>query len=124
VNLFSANENVSMERFDCDFVFDDSFVILKKGVGKSISLGFTVDGKLDRRNRTYALKGNLIPARFLNSILNNIPILGPLLSGGEGEGLFAMSYTVTGPFDKPDISANPLSMLAPGFLRKLFSPDE
>jgi len=124
VNLFSANENVSMERFDCDFVFDDSFVILKKGVGKSISLGFTVDGKLDRRNRTYSLKGNLIPARFLNSILNNIPILGPLLSGGEGEGLFAMSYTVTGPFDKPDISANPLSMLAPGFLRKLFSPDE
>lgn len=124
VNLFSADENVFMERFDCDFVFDDSLVVLKKGIGKSLSLGFTVEGKLDRINRTYGLKGNLIPARFLNSILNNIPILGPLLSGGEGEGLFAMSYTVTGPFDKPDVSANPLSMLAPGFLRKLFSPDE
>ncbi len=124
INLFSAHENVSMERFDCDFVFDDSFVVLKNGIGKSVSLGFTVEGKLDRRNRTYALKGNLIPARFLNSILNNIPILGPLLSGGEGEGLFAMSYTVTGPFDKPDIAANPLSMFAPGFLRNLFSPDE
>ncbi len=124
VNLFSNDETVSMEHFECNFVFDDAFLILNKGIGKSLSLGFTVEGKLDRTARTYALKGNLIPARFLNSIFNNIPILGPLLSGGEGEGIFGMSYTVTGPFDKPDVSVNPLSMLAPGFLRKLFSPED
>jgi hypothetical protein len=121
VNLFSDNENLSMEQFDCNFVFDDDFVTVQKGIGKSISLGFTVEGRLDRRKRTYALKGNLTPARFLNSVLNNIPVVGPLISGGEGEGLFGIAYTVKGPFDKPEVSANPLSILAPGFLRNLFN---
>ena len=123
-NLFSANENISMERFDCNFTFDDKFVVLQKGIGKSISLGFTVDGRIDREKSAFALKGNVIPARFFNTLLSNIPLVGTLLSGGEGEGIFAMAYTVTGPFSAPNVSVNPLSVLAPGFIRKLFtSPD-
>ena len=94
--------------------------MLKKGIGKSISLGFTVEGKLDRKKHVYALKGNVVPARFLNSILNNIPLIGPMLSGGEGEGLFGIAYTISGSFDNPEVSLNPLSILAPGFIRKLF----
>lgn len=119
-NLFSEKETLSMDRFDCDFQFGEDLIIVKKGIGKSISLGFTVDGKLDRIQRVYTLKGNLIPVRFLNSILNNVPLIGPLLSGGEGEGLFGIAYTVSGSFDDPQVSLNPLSMLAPGFFRKLF----
>ena len=124
VNLFSDNESLSMEHFECDFTFDDAFVAIRNGIGKSISFGFTVEGKLDRIKRLYNLKGNFIPARFLNSILNNIPVLGSLLHGGKGEGLFGLAYTVKGPFEKPQISTNPLSMFAPGFLRKIFSSDE
>lgn len=119
-NLFSSKETLSMDKFECDFQFSEDLIIVKKGIGKSIALGFTVDGKLDRKNRIYGLKGNIVPARFLNSILNNIPIIGSLLSGGEGEGLFGIAYSVSGSFDNPAISLNPLSMLAPGFIRKLF----
>lgn len=119
-NLFSSKETLSMDKFGCDFQFSEDLIIVKKGIGKSISLGFTVDGKLDRKKRTYALKGNIIPARFLNSILSNIPIIGSLLNGGEGEGLFGIAYSVSGGFDNPIIDLNPLSMLAPGFIRKLF----
>jgi hypothetical protein len=119
-NLFSNKETLSMDRFDCDFQFGEDLIIVKKGIGKSISLGFTVDGKLDRKQRRYALKGNVIPARFLNSILSNIPLIGPMLNGGEGEGLFGIAYTISGSFDDPQVSLNPLSILAPGFIRKLF----
>jgi hypothetical protein len=40
-----------------------------------------------------------------------------------------MTFTVTGSLDEPDFSVNPLSLLAPGILRKIFSgrgksPDE
>lgn len=119
-NLFSAKETLSMDKFECHFQFSEDMVIVTKGIGKSISLGFTVDGKLDRKQRLYNLKGNVIPARFINSVLNNIPLIGSMLSGGEGEGLFAIAYTVSGPFDNPAISLNPLSMLAPGFIRKFF----
>lgn len=119
-NLFSEKGTVSMDRFECNFQFSEDMIIVQKGVGKSLSLGFTVDGKLDRKRRLYGLKGNVIPARFLNSILNNIPIIGSLLNGGEGEGLFGIAYTISGSFDNPNISLNPLSILAPGFIRKLF----
>lgn len=120
VNLFSEKGTVSMDRFECNFQFSEDLIVVKKGIGKSISLGFTVDGKLDRKKRVYALKGNVIPARFLNSILSNIPLIGPLLNGGEGEGLFGIAYTISGSFDNPSIDLNPLSALAPGFFRKLF----
>lgn len=119
-NLFSANKTLSMDRFECHFEFTDDLITVKNGVGKSMSLGFTVEGKVDRKNRKYALKGNIIPARFLNSILNNIPLIGSFLSGGDGEGLFAIAYTVKGTFDAPHVTLNPLSIFAPGFLRKLF----
>jgi hypothetical protein len=49
-----------------------------------------------------------------------VPILGKLLLGGEGQGLFAANYRAVGPIDDPKISVNPLSALAPGFLRNLF----
>jgi hypothetical protein len=123
-NLFSEEESLSMERFKCRFSFDDDSVVIHEGAGRSISLGFTTKGKLDRKNRLYSLQGNIIPARFINSFLNNIPIVGTLLLGGKGEGLFGIAYTVGGSFDTPDIFVNPLSMLAPGFLRKLFSGDD
>jgi len=119
-NLLSGDQAISLERFECQFEFGDEFVNIHKGVGKSIALGFTVDGKLDRKNRLFSLKGNVIPARFLNSILSNIPIIGSLLNGGDGQGMFAISYTVKGSFDSPDVSLNPLSALAPGFIRNLF----
>jgi hypothetical protein len=43
------------------------------------------------------------------------------LTGGEGEGVFAVTYQMTGPLGDPNVSVNALSMLAPGFLRSLFS---
>jgi hypothetical protein len=120
VNFVAGTKMIPMDRFVSNFHFSDDFVTVKNGVGKSMALGFTVDGKLDRTKRLFALKGNIIPARFLNSILSNIPIIGSLINGGEGEGLFAIAYTVKGSFDNPEVSLNPLSALAPGFIRKIF----
>lgn len=120
VNLFSEKQTLSMDRFECNFEFSDDFISVKNGIGKSISLGFTTEGKLDRKKRLFSLNGNIIPARFLNSVLSNIPLIGPLINGGDGEGLFGIAYTVKESFDNPEVSLNPLSALAPGFFRKLF----
>lgn len=119
-NFFSEHKTLSMDRFACDFEFSEDLITVKKGIGKSLSLGFTVAGKLDRKKRLFALKGNIVVARFLNSILSNIPLIGHMLNGGDGEGLFGIAYTVTDSFDTPNVSLNPLSVLAPGFIRKFF----
>ena len=40
--------------------------------------------------------------------------------GGEGEGVFGIDYSAKGSIEKPELSVNPLSALAPGALRKMF----
>ncbi|HCX66710.1 MAG TPA: hypothetical protein DHK64_04015, partial [Rhodobiaceae bacterium] len=38
----------------------------------------------------------------------------------EGEGIFAITYSVRGQTDDPTVVVNPLSAIAPGFLRRIF----
>ena len=45
---------------------------------------------------------------------------GASLTSREGEGIIGITYSVTGPVDDPSVSANPLSALAPGIVRRLF----
>jgi len=38
----------------------------------------------------------------------------------EGEGIIGLTYQARGDLDEPDVIVNPLSMLTPGILRRLF----
>ena len=79
----------------------------------------TID--LDRQK--IDLEGTIVPAYAINSLLGNIPILGNILQGGPGEGLFAATYKINGELAEPQISVNPWAALAPGFLRDIFTKD-
>ena len=46
-------------------------------------------------------------------------MLGNLLAGKKGEGMFAATYRVLGDYSDPGVRVNPLSVLAPGLLRNL-----
>ena len=46
--------------------------------------------------------------------------MGDILTLGSTDAIFAATYTVRGKEGDSDISVNPLSALAPGFLRGLF----
>jgi uncharacterized protein YhdP len=83
----------------------------------------TSNGAVDLSRDQLDLQGTIVPAYALNSVIGNIPVIGSLLLGGEGQGLFAANYRVTGSGSDPQVSVNPLSALAPGFLRRLFQPN-
>jgi len=86
------------------------------------SLGFTASGSIYRNADVVDLEGTVVPAYALNSAFGHIPLLGNILTGGEkGGGVFAASFTMTGPREEPVVSVNPLSALTPGILRKVFS---
>ena len=87
------------------------------------AVGFTFEGRIDLAAETADIDGTIVPAYLLNSIWGNIPILGDLLVPDEGGGVFAINYKLVGPLDDPETTVNPLSALAPGFLRGLFSAD-
>ena len=61
-----------------------------------------------------------MPLYGLNRLIGQIPLLGDALSGGEGQGIFSATWRVQGPLSDPDVTVNPLAVLAPGFLRNLF----
>ena len=61
-----------------------------------------------------------MPAYAVNSLIGQIQILGEIITGEKGGGLFAANYSLTGPLYDPKASVNPISALAPGFLRKFF----
>lgn len=86
----------------------------------SASLGLTAKGRIDRRRKSLAVEGTIVPAYMFNTLLGNLPILGRLFSPEAGGGVFAATYAVQGPLAEPTVTVNPLAALTPGFLRGLF----
>ena len=83
------------------------------------SLGISAAGEIDRIANVIALNGMIVPAYGLSRLIDQIPILGKIITGGEKEGLLAAEYLVNGGLDKPTVTVNPLTALTPGFLRAL-----
>ncbi len=108
-------------KLDAPFESQNDVIKIKNASVTGLSLGLTASGTLDTAVETLDIKGTIVPAYAINTALTRIPIIGLLFSGGEKDGgVFAATYAMTGNVKKPDISTNPLSVLAPGILRKLF----
>ena len=89
------------------------------GAGLSPTIGATMEGQLDYGRDDVRVRGTFIPAYGLNNMFGRLPLVGPLL-GGQNEGLLGVTYEVVGPPHAPTLHVNPISAVAPGFLRKLF----
>ncbi len=83
------------------------------------SLGFTMEGQIDQTFNRMNINGTVVPAYTLNTIISRIPIIGTILMGGKGEGLFAVNYRVSGTRDNLKVDINELSAITPGIIRKL-----
>jgi hypothetical protein len=115
-----AGKGLQFDKFRVDYSMQDELITLHDGRARSADLGLTIEGKVDLLLETLDLKGLIVPAYTINSLLANIPILGELF-GGPGGGLFAATYSVRGSLGDPSVGVNPLSVLTPGFLRYIFS---
>jgi len=117
-----GDEGIRFVQFQAPFRIVDLLngqIIIRGGRAIGPTVGVTLAGVIDRTRQEVGLKGTLIPAYTINSVLGKIPILGPLLTGGKGEGIFGITYEVTGPLSNPETKVFPASVLAPGVLRKL-----
>jgi len=114
-------DGLSFSEFKAPFVMKEGVIDLTDVKAKGLSLGYTAKGRIYTHAEVFDIEGTVVPAYALNSVLGNIPILGTLLTGiEEGGGIFAATYTMTGPMEDPDVKVNPLSVLAPGIFRNLF----
>lgn len=84
-------------------------VLSGSAVGPSMGLSF--DGTIDTVAGFLNLRGAISPIYLINAV-------GSVLTR-KGEGVIGFNYTLTGPLSDPKVSVNPLSGLAPLFLRNL-----
>jgi uncharacterized protein YhdP len=116
-----GGEGIHFDRLELPFVLRDDLLSIDRGRMSGSQLGLTVKGPVDLERDRLDLQGTVVPLYALNRAIGKIPLLGPFLTGREGEGAFAATYSVKGPLEAPQITVNPLSVLAPGFIRDLFS---
>lgn len=105
-----------------DVSFSRGTITLSRMIAYGGAIGVSAVGWLNPGQDRIQVDGTLAPAYALNSVLGNFPVLGELLVGGEGQGVFAARFSLTGSNDNPSVGVNPLSALTPGLLRHLFDP--
>ncbi len=72
-----------------------------------------------------SLRGTLIPARALNKVISQIPIIGKVVIPKEvGEGLFGISFKIKGPRGKMKTSINPIRTITPRFIQKIIEKNK
>jgi hypothetical protein len=116
-----SGEGIGFTELIGDFSMEQSVLSSELMRAYGPALGITTEGVVDLDEERMELAGTVVPAYSVNQVLGGIPLVGGLLTGGEGEGLLAATYTLRGPLSDPEVSVNPLAMLTPGFLRGLFS---
>src|SRR6516162_8364882 len=77
-------------------------------------------GRVDFKAQTVNLGGTYVPLYGLNSALGNIPILGGIFVGRQGEGVVGITFAIQGQLDDPNVRVNPISVVAPGIFRQIF----
>jgi Protein of unknown function/AsmA-like C-terminal region len=120
-DVLSGETGMAFDKASMPFTYFNNVIDVREGQAYGSEVGITVSGRFDVKNDRTDLRGTVVPAYTLNSLIGKIPLIGPLLVGEKGSGIFAATYSVRGPSNNPDVSVNPLAALTPGFLRGLFS---
>ena len=116
-------EGLTFDIAEVPFEFKPSGIYIKDAHTSGLSIGLTAEGSI--KNGIWDMEGSIVPAYVVNSLLGKIPLIGGLFSGGEtGGGLIAFKYYIDGPAQDPTVTVNPLSALAPGVTRKIFSDND
>ena len=119
-----ANDGIPFTDLDGSFNVKDSQILIEDTRFKGLSLGASTKGVIDLEKKRVDIKGVLIPAYAINDIINKIPLLGKIITGIDGEGIIGFNYKVFGPYENPDYSINPFSLLTPGIIRSIFDDIE
>ena len=114
-------QGLGFDRLSAGIGYADGKITLRDGRSAG-ALGISFEGDLDMDRDKVALKGTVVPVDTFNKIVAAIPIIGDALTGGSRGGFLGWTYSVAGATDDPQVSVNPLSVFAPGFLAQSLLP--
>jgi hypothetical protein len=113
---------IEFDNLKLDFVLKNNGIDINKLIASSYLLGFTAKGSINFSENEIALKGLIIPGYSFNKLfgIGQVPVLGAIIVGEEGGGIFAVRYDYTKKNDKGNFKINPASAIVPGGIRNVF----
>jgi Protein of unknown function/AsmA-like C-terminal region len=113
-------EGVRFKKLSLPFTTDAKFVRMCNVALEGSDLGGVAEGLVRKADGAIDITGTMVPAQSLNGFLDDVPLLGQILTGGKGGGIFGVTFAMGGTISKPRTQVNPLSVFAPGILREMF----
>ena len=115
-----GGEGIRVDHLIMPFSLADRKLTFTDGLLRGSQLGLTLKGDVDLANEILDIAGTIIPVYSLNRLIGQVPIIGRILTGVDGRGAFAATYSIEGPRANPTVYVNPLSILTPGLIRDFF----
>jgi hypothetical protein len=109
-------EGIRFESFEMKSYTEDNVMNIEDALAMGPAVSILLSGYVDKGN-IVSLRGTLVPATKLNSIIASIPVVGEILVGTKtGDGVVGVSFKMKGPPKNIRTSVNPIKTLTPRFI--------
>ena len=111
-----SGEGIRFESFEMKSNSEDNVLNIEDALAIGPAVSILLEGYVDR-GKIVSLRGTLVPATKLNSIIASIPVVGEILVGKKtGEGVVGVSFKMKGPPKDIKTTVNPIKTLTPRFI--------
>ena len=111
-----SGEGIRFESFEMKSNSEGNVLNIEDALAMGPAVSILLEGYVDK-GKIVSLRGTLIPATKLNSIIASIPLIGDILVGKKtGEGVVGVSFKMKGPPKDIKTTVNPIKTLTPRFI--------
>ena len=115
-----SGEGIRFDSFEMRSNSKGNLIQIEDALAIGPAISILLDGYVDK-GKVVSLRGTLVPATKLNSIIASIPIVGDILVGKKtGEGVVGVSFKMKGPPKDIKTTVNPIKTLTPRFIVRAF----
>lgn len=121
---FVSGKGMGFDKLSCDLEYEFPAIYFKECRVSGPILRVKGSSVINHKTKLIKAAGVLVPTNIVNTVIQSIPIIGNLVSGGKDNGVISTNFYVSGNLDKEvQITINPLSLLTPGFLGEIFNQE-
>ena len=111
-----SGEGIRFDSFEMKSNSKGNVMNIEDALAMGPAVSILLSGYVDK-GKVISLRGTLVPATKLNSIIASIPVVGDILVGKKtGEGVVGVSFKMKGPPKNIKTSVNPIKTLTPRFI--------
>jgi hypothetical protein len=110
-------KGVFFDKSYLEFEKKNGILTIVDAYGTGDSLGYILEGKINADGYV-SFAGSLAPAYVLNRLVRGIPIIGKIITGKQGDGVFGASFKIKGQPGSLKTTVNPIKTLTPRFIQR------